>query len=221
MTDGRLRVLVFTRTCGYRHESTTVAVAALERVASERGWFLEATDDAGVFTERLAERDVVVFLSTAGTVLDAAQKLTFERWARAGKGFAGIHGATNTEYDWPLYGRLVGAYFRAHPAIQPATVVVEDAEHPATRMFPARFSWVDEWYAFVRNPRPNVRVLLTLDESSYAPGADGMGGDHPVAWCHEVEGVRAFYTALGHTDECWDDPLFLAHVVAGIEWAGG
>jgi type 1 glutamine amidotransferase len=222
MTDDSLRVLVFTRTCGFRHESTPEAVAALDRIARERGWSLEATDDPAVFSdEGLRDRAVVVFLSTAGTVLDAGQKLAFERWVCSGKGFVGVHGATNTEYEWPLYGKLVGAYFRTHPAIQPATVVVERPSHPTTRMLPARFTWVDEWYAFVENPRPNVEVLLSLDESSYSPGADGMGADHPLAWCHEVEGTRAFYTALGHTAECWADPLFVAHVAAGIEWAGG
>lgn len=222
MIEGLVRVLVFTRTCGYRHESTPVAVAALERVADEVGWALESSEDPGLFCDdQLSERDVVVFLSTSGSVLDAAQKAAFERWVRSRKGFVGIHGAADTEHDWPLYGRLVGAYFRAHPAIQPATVVVERADHPTTRLLPPRFTWVDEWYAFKQNPRAGVDVLLSLDESSYGAGADGMGGDHPIAWCHMVEGTRAFYTGLGHTRECWTDPRFVAHVAAGIEWAAG
>jgi type 1 glutamine amidotransferase len=219
---GSLRVLVFTRTLGFRHDSIPTAVAALKRVAAERGWSLSATDDATTFADgTLGAVDVLVFLSTSGEVLDADQQAAFERFVRSGRGFAGIHGAADTAASYPFYGSVLGAYFRAHPAIQPATVVVERPGHPATRMLPQRWTRTDEWYAFRENPRPNVEVLLTVDETSYSPGADGMGGDHPLAWCHEIEGTRAFYTALGHTHESWADPLLLSHVAAGIEWAGG
>jgi type 1 glutamine amidotransferase len=215
-------VLVFTRTLGFRHDSIPTAVAALQRVAVERGWSLQATEDATTFADgTLGAVDVLVFLSTSGDVLDADQQAAFERFVRSGKGFAGIHAAADTAYDWPFYGTVLGAYFRAHPAIQPATVVVERPGHPATSMLPPHWTRTDEWYAFRENPRPNVEVLLTLDPTTYAPGADGMGSDHPLAWCHEIEGARAFYTALGHTHESWSDPLFLEHVAAGIEWAGG
>lgn len=216
-----LGVLVFTRTVGYRHDSTEAAVTALERAAAERGWSLDATEDPETFSdERLRSYAVVVFLSTSGDVLGPEQQAAFERFVRAGNGFVGVHGAADTGRHWPFYGRALGAYFRAHPAVQSATVVVERADHPTTRMLPPRFSRVDEWYAFVENPRSRVTVLLTLDETSYAPGADGMGADHPLAWCHELEGGRAFYTGLGHTAESWSDPLLVAHVAAGIEWAG-
>jgi cytochrome c len=222
VTHASLRVLVFTRTLGYRHDSTPAAVAALRRVANERAWSLDATEDPETFTDtRLGAYDVVVFLSTSGNVLAGEQQAAFERFLRSGHGFAGIHGASDTHHDWPFYRKLVGAHFRAHPAIQEATVVVERLEHPLTRMLPARWTRSDEWYAFGENPRPNVEVLLTLDESSYSPGNDGMGADHPLAWCHEPEGARAFYTALGHAAESFEDPLFLAHLAAGIEWAGG
>jgi cytochrome c len=219
-THGSPRVLVFTRTAAYRHESNPAAVAALARAAGERAVVLDATEDPGAFTDVTLRRyDVVAFLSTSGSVLDAEQQRAFERFLRAGKGFVGVHGASDTHYDWPFYGKLVGAYFRAHPAIQPATVVVERPAHPATRMLPPRWTRTDEWYAFRENPRPHVEVLLALDESTYAPGGDGMGDDHPLAWCHEPDGIRSFYTALGHAAESFDDPLFLAHVMAGIEWA--
>lgn len=221
MTDRSLGVLVFTRTVGYRHESTPLAVAALERLAAERGWSLEATEDPHRFTdEGLRAYSVVVFLSTSGDVLARDQQAAFERFIRRGNGFVGVHGAADTARGWAFYGKLLGAYFRAHPTIQAATVVVDRPGHPTTRMLPPRFSRVDEWYAFVESPRGKATVLLTLDESSYAPGKDGMGADHPLAWCHELEGGRAFYTGLGHTAESWADPLLLAHVAAGIEWAG-
>ncbi len=217
-----ISLLVFTRTEGYRHESIPAGLEALDGIARERGFAITKSEDPTIFTdEGLLPFDVVVFFSTAGVVLDRDQKQAFERFMRRGTGFVGIHSAADTEREWPFFGKLVGALFRAHPAVQPATVVVEDRDHPATRMLPSRFTHVDEWYAFVRNPRPEVHVLLTLDETSYAPGEAAMGPDHPVSWTHEIGGARAFYTALGHTVESYSDPLFLAHLGAGIAWAGG
>ena len=214
-------MLVFTRTAGYRHESIPDGIAALSSLANERDWRLTATEDAATFSDAaLAPFDVVLFLSTSGDVLGESEQAALERFVRAGHGFAGIHSASDTEYDWPWYGALVGAYFRAHPAIQSATLRVE-ASHAATSALPALWTRTDEWYAFQTNPRANVNVLLTLDESSYTPGEGSMGADHPVAWYHEYDGGRSFYTALGHTRESYADPLFIAHLAGGIEWAAG
>ncbi len=152
-------------------------------------------------------------------MLTPEQRGAFERFVGRGGGFVGIHGAADTAHDWPLFGRLLGARFRAHPEVQAATVVVDDAGHPATHGLPLSFSHEDEWYAFDESPRQRVRVLLSLDESSYAPGDASMGGDHPIAWCHEVGRARAFYTGLGHEAAFFDEPAFLAHLAAGIEWA--
>lgn len=215
-------LLVFSRTAGYRHASIGAGVQALSALAEQRGWELDATEDAGAFTDAtLARYDAVVFLSTTGDVLDADQQAAFERFIRDGRGYVGIHAASDTEYEWPWYGELVGAYFRAHPEIQAADVLVEDSEHPATRDLPHPWTRTDEWYAFATNPRAKVRVLLALDETSYSPGDTAMGGDHPIAWCHEYDGGRAFYTALGHTPESYSDPLFMTHVAGGIEWVLG
>lgn len=215
------RVLVFSKTTGYRHDSIPDAIAALERLAAERGWDLAATEDAAVFTDQdLGAFDVVVFLLTSGEVLDEAQQAAFERFIRSGKGWVGVHSASDTEYDWPFYGELVGAYFQAHPAVQQARVRVERGSHLATEALPETWTRTDEWYGFVENPRASVTVLLSLDESSYAPG-DGAMGDHPIAWYHGYEGGRAFYTALGHTRESYTEPELLAHVAGGIEWAAG
>ncbi|HEY3499539.1 MAG TPA: ThuA domain-containing protein [Polyangiaceae bacterium] len=213
-------LLVFSRTTGFRHGSIGVGIQALQGLADERAWSLVATEDPSVFSDSgLADFDVVVFLSTTGDVLDAEQQASFERFMRAGHGFVGIHSASDTEYDWPFYGALVGAYFRAHPAVQSAEIVVEDSMHPASAALPERWTRTDEWYAFQANPRANVAVLLSLDEASYSPADAGMGGDHPIAWYHEYEGARAFYTALGHTDESYAEPLFLGHIAGGVEWA--
>jgi type 1 glutamine amidotransferase len=214
--------LVFSKTEGYRHESIPVGVAALTRMAQGRGWSLQATEDASTFSDSgLAAYDVLVFLSSSGDAFDDEQQSAFERYIRAGGGYVGIHGASTTEYDWPFYGELVGAYFREHPDIQPAVIRVENANHPSVVGLPSEWRRTDEWYSFRANPRPNVTVLLTLDETSYSPGASAMGADHPIAWFHEYEGGRAFYTALGHTDESYAESAFLGHLQGAIEWAAG
>jgi type 1 glutamine amidotransferase len=214
-----LAVLVFSKTAGYRHEAIPDGIRTIEELGTELGWIVEATEDARAFSdENLARFDAVVFLMTTGDVLDAGQQASFERFIRKGKGYVGIHSASDTEYDWPFYGSLVGAYFRSHPEIQEATYSVEDRDHPATRHLPPSWVRTDEHYNFRENPRGNVQVLVSLDEGSYEPGKDAMG-DHPVVWCRELEGGgRSFYTALGHTKASYSDPLFRKHVASAIAW---
>jgi type 1 glutamine amidotransferase len=212
--------LVFSRTQGYRHESIGAGVRALTELGTERGWQVTATEDATKFSdEGLSAFNVVVFLSTTGDVLDGEQQASFERFIRAGNGYVGIHAASDTEYDWPWYGQLVGAYFKGHPQVQTASVVVEDATHPSTAHLSGNWTRRDEWYGFRSNPRDGVRVLLRLDESSYMAGEGSMGDDHPIAWCHDFEEGRAFYTGLGHTSESYGEAPFLEHIAGGIEWA--
>jgi cytochrome c len=212
-------LLVFSRTAAFRHASIPAGVGALTKLAADQGWRVAATEDASRFTDSgLAAYNVVVFLSTTGDVLNADQQAAFERFIRGGKGFVGIHAASDTEYDWPWYGELVGAYFREHPAVQAANVLVEDSTNPATTGLPNPWRRTDEWYAFRSNPRPNVHVLLSLDETSYTPGKATMNGDHPIAWCHEFDGGRAFYTALGHTNESFSDPLFIKQIAGAVSW---
>jgi cytochrome c len=181
---------------------------------------VDATEDATTFTDAaLARYRAVVFLSTTGDVLDLAQKTAFERYIRSGGGFAGIHSASDTEYNWPWYGRLVGAYFASHSQIQRATVHIADPGHPSTKGLPAIWERTDEWYNFRTNPRGAVHVLATLDETTYSGGK--MGADHPIAWCHLIEGGRSWYTAMGHTKESYAEPLFRLHLLGGIETAAG
>jgi type 1 glutamine amidotransferase len=217
-----LTVLVFSRTAAYRHEAIPDATRAIEELGKERGFEVVATEDPGVFSdEGLARFDTVVFLMTTGDVLDARQQAAFERFMKKGKGYVGIHSASDTEYDWPFYGSLVGAYFRSHPEIQRATYRIENREHPATRHLPSSWARTDEHYAFRENPRGRVQVLVSLDEGSYEPG-EGRMGDHPVVWCQELEGGgRSFYTALGHTKESYSDPLFREHLASAMAWAAG
>lgn len=213
------RVLVFSKTAGFRHQSIPDGIAAVRDVGAGR-WETDATEDSSAFTpENLRRYGAVVFLSTTGNVLDDAQQRAFEGYIRGGGAWVGIHAATDTEYDWPWYGRLAGAWFLGHPRNQDAVVRVEDREHRSTRMLPAEWKRFDEWYAFRQNPRAGVHVLATLDEKTYDPEKTPMGADHPIAWCHEFDGGRAWYTAGGHTKESFSEPLFRQHIVGGIEWA--
>jgi type 1 glutamine amidotransferase len=213
-------LLVFTRTTEFRHESIPDAIAAVRGIAGESGLSVDATEDPSAFNdENLASYRAVVFLLTTGEVLNDSQQAAFERRIRAGCGFIGVHSASDTEYEWPFYGELVGAYFAGHPEVQPAVVHVEDRAHPATAELPEIWSRTDEWYDFRSNPRASLHVLATLDESTYVGGS--MGSDHPIAWCREVSGARTFYTAGGHTRESYTEPLFVAHLAGGIRWAAG
>lgn len=219
-TTHRAAFLVYSETAGFRHDSIPAGVSMLLELAREEGWSADHSEDSSVFADDvLASYDAVVFLSTTGDVLTPAEERAFERFIANGGGFVGIHAAADTEYDWAWYGELVGAYFRDHPPVQTAVVEVADSTHPSTQALPHRWERVDEWYNYRHNPRPDVRVLLTLDETSYEGG--GHGSDHPIAWCRELDGGRAWYTGLGHTDASFRDPLFIAHVRGGLSWALG
>ncbi|MEV4760295.1 ThuA domain-containing protein [Micromonospora sp. NPDC049559] len=215
-------MLVFSKTAGFRHDSIPAGIATIRQLGEENGFTVDATEDATAFNDaNLARYKAVIWLSTTGDVLDADQQAAFERYVRAGGGYAGVHAASDTEYNWPWYGDLVGAYFASHPAQQQATVKVEDHAHPSTAHLPDEWSRFDEWYNFQTNPRGKVHVLASLDETSYAPGAGAMGADHPTAWCHDYDGGRAWYTGGGHTIESYAEPEFRAHLLGGIQTAAG
>ncbi|MFJ3336907.1 ThuA domain-containing protein [Streptomyces sp. NPDC086766] len=220
------RVLVFSKTTGYRHASIPDGIAAIEKLGQEHGFAVDTTEDATRFNDaELAQYQSVVFLSTTGDPLDQqSEKDAFQRYIEHGGGFVGIHAAADSGYTWAWYGGLVGAYFRDHPAIQQATVNVVGQGTAATKDLPNRWTRTDEWYNYRSNPRPDVRVLATLDERTYNPiGYTGgsMGADHPISWCHPYDGGRSFYTGMGHTSESYTDPLFLSHLLGGIEMAAG
>jgi type 1 glutamine amidotransferase len=191
-------------------------------MARQRDLGMTASEDPSHFSDAgLAGYGAVLFLMTTGDVLNDGQQAALERFIRAGGGYVGVHSASDTEYDWPWYGELVGAYFSAHSAVVPASLVVEDATQPATQGLPSPWARTDEWYAFARNPRAQVTVLLSVDETSYDPGPGVMGADHPVAWQRTFDGGRSFYTALGHTAESYAEAAFLVHLGGGIDWALG
>lgn len=213
------RILVFSKTEGFRHDCIPTAVAALRKLCADNGIAIDTSEDAEVFTEKNLRRyNAVVFLNTTGDVLNPTQEAEFERYIQAGGGFVGVHSATDTEYGWTWYGGLAGAYFNGHPDQQNATLLVKDHDHPATKHLGDTWQRWDEWYNF-KDLNPNVKVLLTIDESTYQGGTNGT--NHPMSWYHEYDGGRAFYTALGHTKESYAEPAFLQHLLGGLQYAIG
>ncbi|GGU38527.1 ThuA domain-containing protein [Streptomyces lavendofoliae] len=218
--DPAYKILAFSRTAGFRHSSIDDGLAALRELGGGNGFTVDATEDAQAFTAgNLARYEAVVFLSTTGDVLNTVQQTAFEQYIRAGGGYVGVHAAADTEYDWPFYAGLAGALFHSHPHNQSATVRVEDRAHDATAHLGRTWQRFDEWYNYRSNPRTTAHVLASLDESSYAGGT--MSGDHPISWCKDYQGGRAFYTGGGHTDESYTEAAFRRHLLGGIRWAAG
>lgn len=221
-------MLVFSKTTGFRHDCIPAGKLAMLKLGAIHGYQVDTTEDASAFTkENLKKYKVVMFLCTTGTVLDSSQKLAFEQFIEGGGGFVGIHSATDTEYNWPWYGKLVGAWFRNHPSNSPLTgkLHVEDRHNPSTREMPVDFSRSDEWYNF-KYVNPDDHILVTIDQTTYNSGATAkniIGDDkkHPVSWCHTYAGGRAFYTSMGHLISSFEEPLFLNHVWGGIQYAAG
>jgi type 1 glutamine amidotransferase len=212
------RVLVFSKTAGFRHDSIPAGIAAIRQLGSQNGFTVDATEDANAFTTaNLAQYQVVIWLSTTGDVLNATQQTAFESYVNGGGGYVGVHSAADTEYDWAWYGGCCGAYFLSHPAQQTASVIVEDRTSDSTAHLPATWSRFDEWYNYRTNPRGAVNVLMRLDESTYSGGT--MGADHPITWWHDVGSGRAWYTGLGHTIESYSDPNFTRMLLGGIRVA--
>lgn len=208
-------VLVFSKTTGWRHESIPTAVAAVQRVAMQESLYSNATEDASVFTaENLRGYRAVIFVNTTGDVLDAAQQQALHDFIENGGGFMGVHSAADTEYDWPWYGQLVGAWFRSHPpGLQTTRVLFEQdgiAEHGR------EWTVTDEIYNYRENPRAQVQVLATVTEADYKGGT--MGADHPISWCHAQGKGRAWYTGLGHEARLYEDATFLRQLARGLRY---
>lgn len=214
------RVLVFAKNAAFHHESIPAGLAALQKLGPESGFDVDTTKDASLFNEANLQRyAAVVFLCTTGDVLDYRQEAAFERYIQAGGGYVGVHSASDTEYDWRWYGRLVGAYFVSHPAEQEASYVIKDRSHPSTSFFQDTI-WRREYEIYnVRAIQPDLHVVISVDEKSYTGGT--LGAVHPFSWYHEYDGGRAFYTAMGHRLEVYQDENFLKHLLGGIQYAIG
>lgn len=232
--DDAPRVLVYSHTAGFRHLSIPDGIAAVRELGEANGFEVETSEDPALFTdETLAGYDAVVFLNTTGEVMTDPGRVAFERWVRSGGGYVGVHSAADTEYEWDFYGHLLGgAWFLAHPVQQPGVVVVEAPDQPSTAHLPERWTLpLEEFYSFRANPRERVRVLLSIDETTYLQdpntthlpnsptfpeGSSGVMGDHPMSWCLDVGAGRAWYSALGHEGYLYRVPQYRRHLLGGI-----
>ena len=224
--SGKPRVLVFSKTAGYHHESIADGNVAIQQLGSQNNFDVDTTSNAAMFEEDSLKKYIaIVFLSTTGDVLNYKQEAAFERFIQAGGGYMGIHAAADCEYDWGWYGRLAGAYFLDHPGIndsfpniQEGVLNVVDTNSMATKHLPASWKRTDEFYSFKKISK-DVKVIMTIDEKSYHGGKNG--DNHPMAWYHEYDGGRAFYTELGHTKESFSEANYLKHILGGIQYAIG
>ncbi|MCG2462161.1 ThuA domain-containing protein [Flavobacteriaceae bacterium F89] len=213
------RILVFSKTEGYRHASIGPGIQALKKLGAENGFKVTATEDTGYIKEdSLRQYAAVLFLSTSGNILNDVQQADLERYIQAGGGFVGIHEAVTAESDWPWYHKLVGARFDGHPKVQEATLKVIDRDHPSTSFMDRTWVKTDEWYNF-KDFDPGIEVVIAIDENSYEGGKNGTY--HPISWYHDFDGGRSFYTAIGHSEETYDNAKFLTHVLGGIQYAMG
>lgn len=207
-------VLIFTKTAGFRHASIPKGVQSVSALLNNAQINTVHTEDSKYFcSDSLAKFNAVIFLNTTGDVLDAAQKAAFEKYIQSGKGFVGIHAASDTEYNWPWYGQLVGGYFNGHPAVQDAEIKVLNQKHLSTKHLQNVWFHRDEWYDF-KDVKPGLNILMELNEESYKGGK--MGKFHPIAWFQEFDGGRAFYTGLGHTNESYDEEMLQKHILGGV-----
>ncbi|MEX2402843.1 MAG: ThuA domain-containing protein [Balneolales bacterium] len=218
--DEQDRLLVFTKANISVHESIQAGTEVIKQIADEHDLQVTVTEDSTLFNrENLSRYRAVIFANTSGAVLDDEGKEAFKEFIQNGGGFAGIHAATTTEYDWEWYGRLVGTYFDGHPRIQTASLTIHDHSQPSTSHLPDVWEWEDEWYNWQHPLSEDINVLLTVDETSYEGG--NQGDFHPVSWYHEFEGGRSWYTALGHGSGSYTDPDFIQHLTGGILWTAG
>ena len=225
----QFKVLLFTKTDGFHHESINEGVTAIKKLAERNTFSVDWQENAAVFNDKALEKyQAVIFLNTTGNILNEEQQAAFEKFIKAGKGFVGIHSATDTEYDWAWYGKLVGMYFKIHPQQQTAYLNVQDSNFPGMERFPKKLLWTDEWYEFKTPANANasdLKVIISIDEKSYDPKTkwgdnEGKGmGTHPISWYHNYDGGRAFYTGLGHIPLTFSDQTFLDHIYGGIYWA--
>ncbi len=210
------KVLVFSKTKGYRHTSIETGIKAIRKLGEVNGFEVSATEDAAIFTsDSLKRYQAVLFLSTTGNIFNKAQERAFKSFIINGGGFVGVHAAADTEYDWPWYGQLVGAYFESHPEQQSAVLSLQDADHVSTKGLPSKWQHFDEWYNF-KDIQEGIRVVLTVDELSYTGGKNGSF--HPISWYREFDGGKMFYTALGHTEAAYSGEFFLKHLLGGIQY---
>jgi uncharacterized protein len=223
----QFNALLVTKTAGWHHESINEGVTAIKELATRNFFNVQWHQEGATVTDKYLENfQVIIFLNTTGDIFKEDEQKAIEKFIKAGKGFVGIHSASDTEYGWEWYTKLVGRMFKIHPAIQTAKLRLTDNKFSGLDEFTDGQLWTDEWYEFSPETTTDLKYILAVDESSYnakvqwgEKKGEGMGSFHPVAWYHDYDGGRSFYTALGHMPAVYSEPAFLNHIYAGIYWA--
>ena len=215
-----IRVLVFSKTEGYRHvESIREGQKAFVKMGGEQGFSVDTTENSADFNDTNLKRySAIVFLNISGAVFNEEQRISLKRYVQAGGGVLSIHAAADAERDWPWFNGLIGAYFESHPPVQKGTYHIKNKNHPATEFMQDSLIRTDEFYNF-ESISPHLNVLVTLNEASYFGGK--MGRFHPAVWSQEYDGGRSFYTSWGHTKANWNEPVFLKQLWGGLYWVMG
>ena len=217
-----VRLLVYTKNGkGYVHDNIPSAVACVRELGKQHGFSVDGSDDPAVFTDdNLKKYNALVFTSTNNNVFDTdAQKVALMRYVQAGGGFVGIHSVTGTERQWAWFKRLVGGTFVRHARHQRFKEIIIDTRHPSTAALPKIWECDDECY-YIKEINPDLHVLAVHDLSSVndKDKPEIFGGTFPSVWCHEFDGGRQWYTALGHDAKTYSDPVFRGHILGGIQW---
>lgn len=217
----QFKALLVTTTRGWHHESIHAGVIAIQQLGVKHHFQVDLLEDHNGFNDKtLANYQVVIFLNTTGDIFNEQEQKALEAFIQSGKGFMGIHSASDTEYDWAWYTKLVGRMFKSHPAIQSARLNILDTSFPGLEGFANNKQWTDEWYEYSPDKITGLKTILSVDESTYKPTTtNAMGSFHPIAWYHDFDGGRSFYTNLGHMPTDFSDPAYLSHIAAGIIWA--
>ncbi|KAK4038877.1 ThuA-like domain-containing protein [Parachaetomium inaequale] len=239
------RVLIFSRTTAYRHDSIPAGIRALYRLASTSAsgahpFTADDSEDPSVFNPAsLSAYRVIVLLQCSGDFLDGAQLAALKGFVQSGGGVVAVHCASFAMQSSEWYGRLIGGVFDNHPEPQLGRVRILDSKHPimtchcsqtgrnsrtdeGSELAETERTWMDEWYNFKAHPRATsdcLNMLLAVDEKSYDGGVHG--DDHPIAWCQTFDGGRCFYTSLGHFDEAYEEDWFMGQLLGGILWTAG
>jgi len=219
--------LLITKTAVWHHESINEGVTAIKNLANRNYFDVQWHQEGVVITDDyLSKFQVLIFLNTTGDIFKPEEQKAIEKFIQSGKGYVGIHSASDTEYDWPWYTKLVGRMFHIHPVIQTAKLRLTANTFPGLEGFNNGQLWTDEWYQFDNETTNNLTYILAVDETTYNPAVQwevksgkGMGSFHPISWYHDYDGGRSFYTALGHMPAVYTDVAFLNHIYAGIFWA--
>ena len=222
------RVLVYSGSTGFRHESIPTAVASIKSIGEKAGYAVDTSEDPDVFSaENLAKYKVLVLVSTTtdpkkpeSEWLVGPRRDALQGFLKAGKGVIGVHAAADSHYNWGWYGQMIGAYFDHHPKGTPKGVVtVVDAKHPATAKLPRTLERHDEWY-YYKDFDPTMRVLVTIDPKTIGDGESDVN-PNPLVWCHEFGGGRVFYSELGHTNESWSEQYMINLMSGALAWTAG